>query len=251
MPAVASRPRLRKLIAGDLERIADGVHLLRGGLPARSMYVFFIEDEQGGVTCFDAGISAMTPAVAAAGSALGGINRIVLGHAHSDHRGTAAGLDVPVLCHTIERPYAEAEHPGNEPYFDFSKLNALGRRAYPHLLRSWDGGAVRISETLEEGDEVSGFEVVHVPGHAPGMIALWRERDRLALTSDTFYTVDPQTARHGHPRVPLEAFNYDTEQARASLRKVAALAPALAWPSHADPVQGDGRAQLERAADTT
>jgi hypothetical protein len=51
--------------------------------------------------------------------------------------------------------------------------------------------------------------------------------------------------------VPLGAFNKDTELARASIRKLAALDPAAAWPGHADPLTGDVRAQLERAADTT
>jgi hypothetical protein len=48
--------------------------------------------------------------------------------------------------------------------------------------------------------------------------------------------------------VPHEAFNLDTEQARASIRKIAALDLAAAWPGHADPVVGDVRGQLERAA---
>ena len=42
--------------------------------------------------------------------------------------------------------------------------------------------------------------------------------------------LDPQTGRHEHPRVPHEAFNHDTDQARASLRKLAALDPAVCWP---------------------
>ena len=106
-------------------------------------------------------------------------------------------------------------------------------------------------EAVEEGDEVAGFRVVHLPGRAPGLIGLWRESDRLALVSDCFYTLDPQTGIHGRPRVPHRAFNQDTEQARASIRKLAALEPAAAWPGHADPLTGDVRKQLERAADTT
>ena len=71
------------------------------------------------------------------------------------------------------------------------------------------------------------------------MIGLWRESDRLALTSDCFYTLDPQTGLKGHARVPHAAFNEDTEQARASIRKLAELEPASAWPGHADPLRGD------------
>jgi len=115
----------------------------------------------------------------------------------------------------------------------------------------WPSFDDEIAGTVEEGDEVAGFRVVHIPGHAPGMIALWRESDRLALTSDCFYTLDPTTGIKGPPRVPHAAFNLDTEAARASIRKIAALEPASAWPGHADPLTGDVRAQLEQAAAST
>jgi hypothetical protein len=48
--------------------------------------------------------------------------------------------------------------------------------------------------------------------------------------------------------VPHPAFNADTEQARASIRKLAELDPSAAWAGHADPVTGDVASQLERAA---
>jgi hypothetical protein len=48
--------------------------------------------------------------------------------------------------------------------------------------------------------------------------------------------------------VPHPAFNQSTEQARASISKLAALEPAAAWAGHTDPLTGDVRAQLERAA---
>ena len=121
----------------------------------------------------------------------------------------------------------------------------------PWLIRSWDGGPVKIEGTVSEGDDVAGFEVVHFPGHAPGMIGLWRESDGLALVSDTIYTLDPQTGRKGGPRVPHPAFNKDTDQARASIRKLAALDPRTVWPGHADPLTGSGiRSELERVADS-
>jgi hydroxyacylglutathione hydrolase len=245
---VNARTRASGRIAGGVETVADGVWLLRGGFPAKEMNVFLVRDGDG-VLAFDAGIRQMTNAVAAAGAGLGGLTRVVLGHSHSDHRGTAPGLGVPVLCHRDER--ADAEGDGGAHYFDFARLSWFARPIYPHLLRMWDGGPVAIAQTLEEGDDVAGFEVVHIPGHAPGMIALWRASDRLALTTDGFYVIDPQTGRHGAPRVPHPAFNRDTEQARASIRKLAALHPASAWPGHAGPLTGDVAGALEHAADTT
>jgi hypothetical protein len=40
----------------------------------------------------------------------------------------------------------------------------------------------------------------------------------------------------------------DTEQPRASIRKLAGLDPSAAWAGHTDPVTGDVAAELERAA---
>jgi hydroxyacylglutathione hydrolase len=243
------RTRLaHRLHASPVEEIADGVWIIRGGLPARTMNVYFVRDGDG-VLVFDGGIKAMSKAVAAAGAQLGGITRVVLGHAHADHRGVAPYLGVPVYCHPADK--ADAEGDGGLHYFDFSKLAPHGRFLMPRLLKSWDGGPVRIAGTVEEGDEIAGFKVMHFPGHAPGMIGLWREADRLAIVSDTFYTLDPQTGHKGHARVPHAAFNWDTEQARASILKLAALEPAVAWSGHADPLRGDVREALERAAATT
>jgi len=239
----------RRAVCNAPERIAEGVWVVRGGFPVKSMNVYLIEDVGGGVTMFDAGIKAMAPGLSAAAATLGGLNRIVLGHAHGDHRGAAPSLDVPTFCHPEER--IDAEGDGGHHYFDFSNVSVPARWTIPRLLPVWDGGPVAIAGTVEEGDDVSGFRVVHIPGHAPGLIALFRDSDRVALTSDCFYTLDPGTGRHGAARVPLYGFNLDTEQARASIRKLAALEPSVAWPGHADPVTGDVREQLERAASET
>ncbi len=233
------------LAAGEAELIAEGVWVLQGQ-PGRSN-VYLIEDE-GGVTLFDAGIRPMKRAVASAGAKLGGIRRVVLGHGHTDHRGVAGALGVPVLCHPDE--VEDAQGSGGFRYWpaDLAGLPPLARPVHRLLHRYvWDGGPVEISDTVTEGDEVAGFRVVHLPGHSPGMIALWRESDRLALSSDCFDTVDAW-GRDCEPRVPDPVYNFDTDQARASMRKLAALEPAAAWPGHAKPLTGDVRSQLERAA---
>ena len=190
----------------------------------------------------------MTAPLAAAAARLGGIKRVVLGHADADHRGAAPGLDAPVYCHPADRAAAESAD-SYRPYWDRSKLGPRGRTVLWRLIQTWDGGPVEIAGTVAEGDEVAGFKVVDLPGHAPGQIALFRESDRLALVSDTLYTLDPQSGRRQPAHVPHPAFNQDTEQARASIRKLAALDPAVVWAGHADPVTGDVGAQLAEAAD--
>jgi glyoxylase-like metal-dependent hydrolase (beta-lactamase superfamily II)/predicted ester cyclase len=245
--AFNAKTRLSGLLTGgEAQMIADGVWVVQGQ-PARCN-VYLIEDE-GGVTMFDAGARTMVRSLAQASAKLGGLKRIVLGHGHTDHRGAAPGLGAPVFCHADE--VADAEGSGGFRYWPdgLTGLSFPHRQLHKLLHRhAWDGGPVQIAGTLAEGDDVAGFEVVEIPGHAPGQIALWRESDRLALSTDCFYTLEIW-GRDCEPRVPMETYNYDTEQARASIRKLAALEPAIVWPGHAKPVSGDVRSQLERAAD--
>src|SRR5580704_6251102 len=178
----------QRLGAGAAELVAEGVWVVQGQ-PARCN-VYLLEDD-GGVTLFDAGARTMTRAVASAGAQLGGIRRIVLGHGHTDHRGVAPALGVPVLCHPDEMQ--DAEGSGGFRYWPQGLAGLpIGLRQAHRLMHryAWDGGPVEIYGTLTEGDDVGGFRVVHLPGHAPGLIGLWRESDRLALSSDCFYTLD-------------------------------------------------------------
>jgi hydroxyacylglutathione hydrolase len=235
--------------AGEAGLVAEGVWVVQGQ-PGRCN-VYLIEDE-GGVTLYDAGARTMTRAVATAAAKLGGIKRVVLGHGHTDHRGVAPALGAPVLCHPDE--VADAEGSGGFRYWPEGLVGLPTPQRQIHRLLHryvWDGGPVKISDTVSEGDEVAGFRVIDLPGHAPGLIGLWRESDRLALVSDCFYTLD-MWGRGCDPHIPEPIYNYDTDRARASLRKLAALEPAAAWPGHAKPVTGtDVRERLERAADAS
>lgn len=233
-------------MAGRTRKFADGVWLVTGGRPLPAMNVYLIEDEGGGVTMFDAGVSSMAGALQKACDERGGLNRIVLGHAHVDHRGAAPGLGAQVYCHAAE--VADAETDGGLHYQDTRLLAPPARIVMPRLMKSWDGGPVRISGTVSEGDDVSGFRVVGAPGHAPGQIVLYRERDGIALTSDVFYTIDAQSGLPTPPRLAHPAFHYDEEGARAAMRKVAELEPSSAWPGHARPVTEDVKAALLKGA---
>lgn len=228
-----------------MEQIAEGVHLVRGGVP-RTMNVYLIED-QGGMTMFDAGIVGMHKALLKAAAPFGGINRIVLGHSHADHRGAAPAIaetGVPVFCHEAE--LADAEADGGMHYFKLGDLNLFSRKMFEHALtKTWDGGPVPIEAVVTEGDDIAGFQVIHLPGHAPGLIGLYRERDGLVLSSDAVYTLNPLTGRKGAPRVPIDVFNMDTEMAKASALKLSAVDPKIVWPGHADAIEHDAQAVLD------
>jgi hydroxyacylglutathione hydrolase len=248
-PKLRSRPRARALASAAPEEVADGVWVLRGGL-LRTMNVYLVrDDERGGVLVFDAGEKGMAASIVAAAIPHGGISRVVLGHGDTDHRGSAPALRAyaDILCHpdAVE----QAEGSGGRDYWRMEELPLDVRMLHSFTHRFiWDGGPVHIDGTVREGDRLAGFEVIDLPGHAPGLIGLWRESDRVALVSDCFYMND----MHGRPQppsLPLDCYNLDTEQARRSLLKLIELRPAIACPGHLGPLTGpDLIAQLEAAA---
>jgi len=234
-----------------MEKVADGVWLLRGDA-RKSMNVYFLEDGDG-VVQFDAGTKAMVKKARAAAEELGGLKRVVLGHAHADHRGTAPSMDAPVFCHADDVADAESDA-AIAPYMEIARLPVPARWLYPLLLKRWDGGAVQVAGTVAEGDEVAGFRVIHFPGHAPGLIGLWRESDRLSLVSDVIYLIDStkmgRALPEGEASVPHPAWNWDHARAKESIRKLAALEPAVVCSGHDGPLRGENlRPALERAAE--
>jgi hydroxyacylglutathione hydrolase len=234
-----------------LERVADGVWLLRGDFRG-AMNIYFLEDGDG-VVQFDAGTKSMRKAARTEARQLGGLKKVVIGHAHADHRGSAPYMEAPVYCHPDE--VADAESPASiAPYMNLSELPvAPVRWLYPTLLKRWDGGPVKIDGTVSEGDTVAGFEVIHFPGHAPGLIGLWRESDRVALVSDVIYLVDSARLKplpEGEASVPHPAWAWDHEQAKESVRRLAALEPRVVGAGHDRPLRGENlRPVLEAAAE--
>ncbi len=247
--ALRSRDPRPRIWSAPPERIAPGVELLRGGA-TRTMNVYLIDDRaSGGVIVFDAGEASMAPAILAAARRRGGIARVVLGHGDTDHRGSAPALraaGIRIECHCDAIPHAEGT--GGRAYWRPELLPPAVRALHGVLHHLWDGGPVTIDGTVAEGDAVAGFEVIELPGHAPGLIGLWRARDRLALVSDAFYMTD-MWGRPTAPMLPLDAYNHDSAQARRSLRRLAELDPAIAAPGHRGPLAGpDARDALLRAA---
>src|SRR5205823_12442293 len=115
--AMNVRTRMASRMAGRVEDVAEGVWLLRGGFPGKTMNVYFVRDGEG-VLAFDAGVRAMTNAIAREAVKLGGLTRVVLGHGHPDHRGAAPGLGVPVYVHSADKEITEGD--GGMSAIDFS-----------------------------------------------------------------------------------------------------------------------------------
>ncbi|MEJ7797078.1 MAG: MBL fold metallo-hydrolase [Solirubrobacteraceae bacterium] len=220
--------------------VADGIWRVTLGRPLK-INVFLIREDDG-VAVFDSASRQLGPKIREAADVLGGATRVIIGNAHPDHRGGARAIGAAVQCHLDER--ADVEGDGGEHYFDYTQLPFFARPLTARLMRSWDDGPLQVTQTLVEGDRVGDFEVIHLPGHGPGCIGLWRAADRLALSNDCFALFDPAFPRAGRPRIPHSTFNWSTERVPASIEKLAALGPRTCWPGHFGPLTGDVAAQL-------
>lgn len=151
----------------------------------------------------------------------------VLTHAHPDHQGASHAVckqrGIPLWCGTqdadaAERPELIRESQPPNP------LNSL-------IWRVWAGPGHPVERRLHEGDEVAGFQVLDVPGHSDGHIALWREADRVLIAGDVLNSMNLVTTIPGL-REPPKPFTPDPARNRESIKRIAALEPRIACFGH-------------------
>jgi glyoxylase-like metal-dependent hydrolase (beta-lactamase superfamily II) len=99
------------------------------------------------------------------------------------------------------------------------------------FARLWEGPPHPVGRALEEGDEVAGFRVLHAPGHAPGEVIFFRESDRVAICGDVIRNISYLTLRTRLAEPP-DDLTPDPVENRRSIRRLAALEPALILPGH-------------------
>ncbi|GJG87257.1 MBL fold metallo-hydrolase [Gemmatimonadetes bacterium T265] len=220
----------------------------------------------------DAGLPGFAGTIARAAEARFGGSRpaaIVLTHGHFDHVGALRDLadrwDVPVYAHHLELPYltGKSAYPPPDPTVGGGAM-AFSSPLFPPGPFDF-GDRVRRLPTGAGDDDTSGavpnageWQWRHTPGHAPGHVSLWRERDRALVAGDAFVTTKQESAVavyeqrleiHGPPMY----YTPDWDAARASVAQLAELAPEVAVTGHGLPMSGaalrDGLRALARDFD--
>jgi glyoxylase-like metal-dependent hydrolase (beta-lactamase superfamily II) len=237
--------------------VAEGVLFLR----TMMVNVYMVRTPTSWVLV-DAGLRGYAPTIRAAAEAFAGSvtppAAIVLTHGHFDHVGSLEALlrdwRVPVFAHRLEAPYltGQSRYPPADPLVGGGAMSLLSR-LYPrgpidisaHLRRLPEGGAIPALE---------GWRWVHTPGHAPGHVSLFRDRDRVLIAGDAATTVQQESViavsmQRREVHGPPAYFTSDWQSAGESVGRLAALQPDVLATGHGEPLNGsEMRAALRNLA---
>jgi hydroxyacylglutathione hydrolase len=217
-----------------LEKLADDIYLLNG-FPPFAINVYLMGD-----VLVDAGSRHAAKRIL---HQLKGrtLAAHALTHAHPDHQGAShevcETLGIPLWCGALD---ADAMEDGRimerQPKHPLNVLIGLTMPGPPHP----------VGLRLREGDDVAGFQILDVPGHSAGHVAYWRESDRALICGDVFTNIDTITGIPGLHE-PRSFFTPDPARNRESMRRLAALEPALVCFGHGRPLRNP--AKLKAFAD--
>lgn len=172
---------------------------------------------------------------------------IILTHGHFDHVGAIIELvkhwQVPVFAHKLELPFLTGldNYPEPDPTVD-SGLVAKMSPMFPNE-------AIDLGESVQELPSdgtvpfMEGFKWIHTPGHTPGHVSLFRERDGALIAGDAFVTVKQESlykvfTQEKEVNGPPKYLTPDWTAAFDSVKKLAALNPSVAVTGHGVPMSG-------------
>ncbi|NIQ39632.1 MAG: MBL fold metallo-hydrolase [Proteobacteria bacterium] len=178
-------------------QIAAGVHFIPGQdefIPDSHAYVLG-ELSSDDLTLIDPGLmgkgSYKIQAIRGMGVELESIKRVIMTHTHLDHIGCLADVlhQMPwaeVWMHTLE---AESLETGDErTVYGMDMFREMCQAQYalkPGAFKFHVNRKLQDGNSLNVGGTV--WEVIHVPGHSPGSVALYNDPKKILIPGDVIY----------------------------------------------------------------
>lgn len=171
------------------------------------------------------------------------LKMIILTHCHCDHIGGAAEL---VRCSGAKL----AAHKNDIPYI---LQKDLIDGAYHNMMveeqkymRQFNCVIQHVDIALEDGDIIDiigGLQIIGVPGHTPGSIALYQADKKIMFFSDVIRNKKDKGLVIGMP----ENFNVDTKQVFSDARKLLSFQIDCALFSHGSPIMTNANQKLNES----
>jgi glyoxylase-like metal-dependent hydrolase (beta-lactamase superfamily II) len=214
-------------------------------IPMGMANAFLVEGDDG-LVLIDAGFAHKEAAVFEAIQALDRspreLKHLIFTHGHPDHIGSAAAIvretGARTYMHPLDIPMAET----GGPFRPLMPAPGLLRRVLCKLFFHPDERLepIAIDQHLSDGeilDVAGGFEVIHLPGHCAGQIALVWQSGRMLFAGD----VAANIMGLGDP-LGFE----NLEEGRASQRKLAGLSCDAAGFGHGGPITHDASTSFRK-----
>jgi glyoxylase-like metal-dependent hydrolase (beta-lactamase superfamily II) len=214
---------------------------------------YLVEDETG-ITMIDAGLPGqwreLVDELAAMSRGLEDIRGVLLTHGDSDHLGVAERLrsmhNVPIYIHEADAPLARGEaRKKNPPWGRFRIRATLGFLLYAVRRGGVKTRPVReVVELSRDGSlQLPGRpEIIHLPGHSPGSVAIYVPSLKALFVGDALTTRHVLTGVEGPQPAP---FTLDSAKALESLSRLENLDVDWVLPGHGPPWNG-GAGELVR-----
>ncbi|MFS0864791.1 MBL fold metallo-hydrolase [Fredinandcohnia sp. 179-A 10B2 NHS] len=173
---------------------------------------------------------------------------IILTHGHFDHVGAIIELinhwKVPVFAHELEMPFLTGQQSYPEP--DPTVEGGLVAKMSPIFPNEPINLGSHVEKLPADGTvpHLPEFKWIHTPGHSPGHISLFRERDRALIVGDAFVTVKQESlykvfTQEQEISGPPRYLTTDWKAAKKSVETLANLNPAVAVTGHGLPMTGE------------
>ena len=225
---------------GNPIRVAEGVFQIRA-IGAR-VTVLTKGDE---VLLVDAGMKGSSgliiDSLESIGLSIDMVKTLVISHRHPDHAAGAAelvgGRDISVMAHRLETGVLTGREQSPNPI-----QNKLMARIAAPVIERMTGSPTKVDVELEDGDVIPfafPVQVVHLPGHTVGSIALFLPDRKLVIIGDA---LQYKLSLKLFP--PAPGVTEDPEQAMESLRKLLNLDFDAICFSHFSPMRSGARAAL-------